>query len=150
MLTNRKAVISPGIRDAEGGRADRRVSRMRQRRRLLLLLLRYPLTELCLHTWKLALQDRDAAARRLDVRRDAQRAHAERAVLPGGTHRRSDRHYARGVHADGKQKVLRRTLGRAGSHRVLDDQGVDVEGPGHGCAAEERSHQSAGRRPFLM
>lgn len=67
VLTNRQAVVSPGIRDAEGGRADRRVSRMRQRRRLLLLLLRYPLTELRLHTWKLALQDRDATARRLDV-----------------------------------------------------------------------------------
>lgn len=118
MLTNRKAVVPPRVCDAEGGRADRCVSRVRVQRGLLL---GYPLTELSLHPWKLTLQHRDAAARRLDVGRDAEGAHAESAAFPGGAHRSGDPYHARRVHADGQEEVLPRRLCRSRSHRILDD-----------------------------
>lgn len=114
-LTNRKTVVSPGICDAEGGRADRCMSRVRECRRLLM---RYSLTVLRLRSWKLSLQHGNAAAGRVDVGRDAQRANTESPVFPGWTHRSGDRHYARRVHADGDEEV--RMLRRSRAHRVLD------------------------------
>lgn len=130
MLTNREAVVPPRVCDAEGGRADRCMSRVRERRGLL----GYPVTELSLHPCKLTLQHGDAAARGLDVGRDAEWAHAESPAFPGGAHRSADRYHARGVHADGQKEVLSRRLCRSRSHRVLDDQRVNVEGLGHDCA----------------
>lgn len=109
---------SPGVCDAEGGRADRCVSRVRERRRLLV---RQPVTELRLRRRELALQHGDAAAGRVDVGGDAQRAHAEGAALPGRAHRSRDRHDARRVHADGDEEVFPRMVGRCRTHRVLDD-----------------------------
>lgn len=135
-LTNRKTVVSPGVCDAEGGRADRCVSRVRESRRLLM---RYSLTVLRLRSWKLTLQHGDAAAGRVDVGRDAQRANTESPVFPGRTHRSGDRHYARRVHADGNKEVLSWMLNRSRSHRILDYQRIDVKRPRHGCAADKWS-----------
>jgi len=107
-------VVSPRVRDAERGRADRRVARVRERR---WLVMRYPVAVLRLHARKLALQHRNAATGRVQVRRDAQRADAEGARLPGRTHR----------HAEGDEEVLARVLrgsgsgSRSRSDRVLDD-----------------------------
>lgn len=111
-------MVSPGVRDAEGGRADRRVCGVRHGRGLLV---RDSLTVLRLGSWKLTLQHGNAAPGGVEVGRDAQRAHAESAVLPGRTHRSRDCHDAGRVHADGNEEVLSRMLGRSGSHRILDD-----------------------------
>lgn len=112
VLTGGEAVVPPRV--CEGGRADRCVSRVRERRSMLL---GYPVTVLRLQPcWEVALERGDAAARGLDVRRDAQRAHAESPALPGGARR----HHARGVHADGEEEVSCQVLGRPGSDRVLD------------------------------
>ena len=67
--------------------------------------------------------------------RDAHRADAERPCLPRGARRRGDGHNARGVHADGDEKVLSGMLvKRSGTHRILDYQRVYVKGPRHGCS----------------
>lgn len=115
VLTHRQTVVSPGICDAEGGGADRCMSRMRERGGLLLC---QPLTVLRLCSRELTLQHGNSAAGRVDVGCDAQRAHAESAGLSGRAHRRCDRHHARGVHADWDQEVW--MLGRSRSHRILN------------------------------
>lgn len=145
-LTNGEAVVPPGICDAECGRADRCMSRVRECGRLLM---RESLTVLRIRSWKLTLQHGNAAAGRVDVGRDAQRTHAESAVFPGRAHRSADRHDAGRVHADGKEEVFPRVLSRCRSHRVLDDQGVDVKGPGHGCAAVRRTLRAQDDSCFL-
>lgn len=116
-LTNGKTVVSPGICDAEGGRADRCMSRVRQCGRLLM---GYPVTVLHLCCRKLALQHGNAAAGRVDVGRDAQRAHAESPVFPGWADRSGDRHHAWRVHADGEKEVFSRVLSLHRSPDVLD------------------------------
>lgn len=82
--------------------------------------MRYPLTVLRLRSWKLTLQHGDAAAGRVDVGRDAQRANTESPVFPGRTHRCGDRHDARRVHAEGNEEVLSRVLSCSRPHRILD------------------------------
>lgn len=115
-LTDRQTVVPPGVCDAERGRADRCVCGVRESRALVV---RNPLTELRLCSGELGLEHRDAGAGRVYVGRDAQRTHAEGAVLPGGAHGGRNRHDAGRVHrADGDEKVLRGVLG---SHRVLND-----------------------------
>lgn len=83
--------------------------------------MRYSLTVLCLRSWKLTLQHGNAAAGRVDVGRDAQRANAESPIFPGRAHRSGDRHYAGRVHADGNKEVLSWMLSWSGSHRILDN-----------------------------
>lgn len=82
--------------------------------------MRYPLTVLCLRSWKLTLQHGNAAAGRVDVGRDAQRANTESPSFPGWAHRSGDRHYARRMHADGNKEVLSGMLNWSRSHRILD------------------------------
>lgn len=82
--------------------------------------MRYPLTVLRLRSWKLTLQHWNAAAGRVDVGRDAQRAHTESPVFPGWAHLSGDRHHARRVHADGNKEVFSRMFSWSRSHRVLD------------------------------
>lgn len=149
VLTNRKTVVSPGICDAEGGRADRCMSRVRECGRLMVLM-RYPVTVLCLRSREVTLQHGNAAAGRVDVGRDAQRTNAESPRFPGRTHRSADRHHARRVHADGDEEVLSRVLRRSRSHRVLDYQRVDIERPRHDCAAVEVTVPCARRWQFLI
>lgn len=81
----------------------------------------YPLTVLHLRGRKLALQHGNAAAGRVDVGRDAQRAHAKSPVFPGWADRSRDRHDAGRVHADGNEEVFSRVLSLSRSHHVLDD-----------------------------
>lgn len=86
---------------------------------------------------EVALEARRAAPRRVvQLSADAQRAHAERAALPG----RARRHHARRVHADGQQEVVRsrhrrRVYGRTG---VFDDERIHVERFGHGWRVSTR------------
>lgn len=116
-LTNRKTVVSPGVCDAEGGRAGRCMSRVWDCGRLLM---RYSLTVLRLRSWKMTLQHGNAAAGGVDVGRDAQRTHTESPVFPGWAHRSGDRHHARRVHADGNKKVFPWVFSLSRSHHVFD------------------------------
>lgn len=106
--------------------------------------MRYPLAELRLCTGELSLQHRDPTARRMDVGRDAQRTYAESAGFPGRTHRSRDSHHGRGVHTDGEEEVLCGMLRGSGSHRVLDDERIDVERPRHGRGRREEETSALG------
>lgn len=117
VLTNRETMVSPGICDAEGGRADRCMSRVSECRRLLMC---YSLTILWLCSWKLSLQHGNAAAGRVDVGCDAQWTNTESPIFPGGAHGSGDSHYARRVHADWNKEVLSWMLSWSRSHRILD------------------------------
>lgn len=120
-------MVPPGVCDAVGGRADRRVSWVRKR---LVLRVSEPVAVLRVPALELGLQQRDAAPGRVDVRGDAERADAESAALPGGTRGRGDTHHPGGVHAERKEEVWPAVLvHRCWSCCVFDDQGVDVEGP---------------------
>lgn len=129
-LTYGETVVPPGVCDAVGGRADRCVSWVCQSWRLLM---GYSLAILCFCSRELTLQHMNAAAWRVDVGRDAQRADTKSPTLPWRAHRRGDSHYAWRVHAEGDKEVLPRMLRWPRSHHILDYQRVNIEGPRHCC-----------------
>ena len=129
VLTYGEAVVPPGICDAVGGGADRCLSRVRNGGGRVVA---NPVAVLRLRAGKLTFKHGDAAARRVDVGRDAHGTHAEGPALPGRAGGRADAQHTRGMHADGDEEVPHRMLHRCGAHGVLDDQRVDVEGPRHG------------------
>lgn len=59
-----------------------------------------------LRSRELTLQHRNAAAGRVEMGRDANRADTESTGLPGWAHRRVDRHHGGRMHADGDEEVL--------------------------------------------
>ena len=122
-------MVPPGICDAVGGSADRCLSRVRNGGGRVVA---NPVAVLRLRAGKLTFEHGDAAARRVDVGRDAHGTHAEGPALPGRAGGRADAQHTRGMHADGDEEVPHRMLRRRGAHGVLDDQRVDVEGPRHG------------------
>lgn len=123
-LTYGEAVVSPWVSDAVSvGRADGRG----------VVLLCKPLTVWCIcarESW--SLQQWQASPGRVHMCGDAERTDAEGSAFPGRTCGRRDTHHTRCVHTDGDEKVLRCVLTqRRGSGRVLDDERVDIERPGH-------------------
>lgn len=82
--------------------------------------MRNSVTVLRLCSCELSLQQRDAAAGRVDVGRNAEWTNAESPSFPGRAHGSGDRHDARRVHADGNEEVLCRVFSWSRSHSVLD------------------------------
>lgn len=88
----------------------------------------------------------------VQVRGDTERADAESAALAGRAARPRHRHDEGGRHAEGDEEILAVVVmlgqGRSRPRRVLDDEGVHVEGAGHrGGARRCRSAKVAAEVP---